>query len=83
VIHAFSLENTCQNRWFPVELSSGLEVRWRNYPGGRSASLGGFHIVTLYFIYTLFQIETKDSGILQAYKMLSMKSDFLCRESDR
>jgi hypothetical protein len=47
------------------------------------AGLTGFHIVTLYFIYTLFQIETKDSGILQAYKMLSMKSDFLCRESDR
>ena len=49
-----------------------------------SAGLAGFHIVTLYFIYTLFQIETKDSGILQAYKMLSMKSDdSLCRESDR
>jgi len=52
-------------------------------PNLDSASLAGFHIVTLYFIYTLFQIETKDSGILQAYKMLSMKSDFLCRESDR
>jgi hypothetical protein len=59
--------------WFPVELSADLEMD----------GLAGFHIVTLYFIYTLFQIETKDSGILQAYKMLSIKSDFLCRESDR
>jgi hypothetical protein len=71
--------------WFPVELSADLEIDRPNYPGGQMnlAGLTGFHIVTLYFIYTLFQIETKDSGILQAYKMLSMKSDFLCRESDR
>ena len=49
---------------------------WYDRARSGSASLAGFHVVTLYFITLYFISKQRLGEILHAYKVLSIKSDF-------